>query len=199
LPCVQVMHVNMVAPQAFEAVMALLNDVEARQPALVRTLAHWEADLGRDQKLRGLALDRLTYDLFRTSSRIDIRGVNEIDAVIDAEIDHAARFGDAPAARLGEEADAAEGHRAQAMQRNAQARATQLPILHATLPMFVFGGPRSHRLRAGAKAIRPASPCITGRFRPHYGRGARRASPDANGGAARPRQCADHLRIDVRP
>jgi hypothetical protein len=93
-------------------------------------LAHAETRLGRDEHLGTPAFEYLAENLFRESGGVDIRGVEEVDAGVDAKVDLAACAREIRRARLGEVALPAEGHRSETQSGNLESRATELTIVH---------------------------------------------------------------------
>src|SRR5690606_25653795 len=114
--------------QAPEAVLALTDDVPATEAGVVGAVAGGEADFGGEQQAVAAAVgQRLADDGLGHRSRIDVRGVDEVDAVIEAEVDLALRLtqvGVAP------EAIAAEGGGTDGEFRNLQPRAAKPAITH---------------------------------------------------------------------
>ncbi len=108
---VQVDHVRLEPPQAR---LASLDQMMPRQAAIVRTLAHREAGLCRDQHAAlALAAKRLADDFLGRAVRIDVRRIDQIDARVDAHVDLPARFVEADLADLREFSLAAHCHGAQ--------------------------------------------------------------------------------------
>ena len=100
----------MVGPQTAEARLALGNQVVAGQPLVVRSVAHGEARLGRDEQPVAAAFHGLPEDVFGAALRVDVGRVHCVDPGIEAEIKLALGTGDIGRARLGEDGLAAEGH-----------------------------------------------------------------------------------------
>ena len=77
-------------------------------PRLVGVLAHRHAELGGQHDVVAAALERLADDLLRLAGRVDVGGVDEVDAGVQRAVDDADRVvvvGVAPGA---------EHHRAEA-------------------------------------------------------------------------------------
>ena len=68
--------------------------MKARRADVVGPVAEAEGRLGRDENLVAAALDRLAEDVLGHAVGIDVGGIEHRDAGVEADIDHAARFGD---------------------------------------------------------------------------------------------------------
>ena len=60
--------------------------------AVVRPFAHRQSGLGGDENVMALASECLTDDVLRLAQRIEVRGVDHVDATIQTEIDLSFRF-----------------------------------------------------------------------------------------------------------
>ncbi len=110
VPFVQLVEVNMVDAEALQAGVAGGDQMVARQPYLVRSLAHAEPSLGRDQRAVAATAQDFAQDLLRGAGRIDVGRIEQIDPGIEAHVDLPRRARDIGVAGLGEIATAAEGH-----------------------------------------------------------------------------------------
>ena len=136
VPLVDLIEVDDVGAQPLEARFAGADEVPARQALVVRARAHGEARLGGDQHAgRALAAHRLAENFFGEPGRIDVGGVDQIDAGVGDEVDQPARFGERDRADLGEAALAAERHRSQGQLRDLQSRIAQLSVFHRHSPL----------------------------------------------------------------
>lgn len=75
-------EVDVVGVQAAQAVLDGAFDPARRPPALVWVLPHREPELGRQDHAITTALERLAYDLFGLTVRVDVRGVDEVDPCV---------------------------------------------------------------------------------------------------------------------
>lgn len=111
-------------------------DVVARQALGVRPVADAHAHLGGDQHVAlAPAAERLADDLLGEALRVGIRGVEQVDAGIDAEIDEAGRLGELRRAGGREGAAAAEGHRAHGDGGDLDAGASEIAVFHGHSPL----------------------------------------------------------------
>ena len=98
------------------------DDVLAREPRVVRPVPHRKARLGRDEQPVAPALDRRAEDLLREPAGVDVGGVDEVDAGVQA----ASTMRRAPPASVDadllELAAATERHRAQGERRRCVGR-----------------------------------------------------------------------------
>jgi len=119
-------EVDDIGAQPLEACLAGADQMPAGKAAIVGTLPHRKARLGRDQHA-GLALaaHRLANQFLRPAAGIDVGGVDHVDACIGDEIDQPPHFVQADVADLREVAPAAESHRAHRQDRNFQPRTAQ--------------------------------------------------------------------------
>jgi hypothetical protein len=60
--------------------------VVAGEAGVVRAGSHREAHLGGDQPIVPSSLDGLTDDLLGTAAEVDVGGVDEVDAVVAAQV-----------------------------------------------------------------------------------------------------------------
>src|SRR5262249_4333136 len=121
-----------------QAGIDLVQDRLARQAGAVRiVLAHLGADLGRDHQLLALAeiLDRAAEDLLAGAERIDVRGVEEVDAELERLLDEGATV--VLVEHPGTPGLGAVGHAAEADPRDPESGATQVDVVHADLPRLV--------------------------------------------------------------
>src|SRR5690348_14498320 len=98
----------------------------ARQPSLVRLLAHRAGDLGREDPLVTVRADGLPDDLLRPAEIVLVGGVDEIHPGIEGLADDA--LGDR---RVGA---AAEHHRAETDLRHPKAARAEDAVFHLPLP-----------------------------------------------------------------
>ena len=111
---VHVVDVDVVGAEALQAGVALVKDVKARRADVVGAVAHGEEGLGGNEDLVALSLDGLAENLFGQAVGVAVGDVEEVDAGIEAEVDHAPRFVHAGIAPRGEELVAtAKGCRAE--------------------------------------------------------------------------------------
>src|ERR1700758_1251132 len=84
--------VDIVGAQALQAGLDGIDQMVAGRTLVVRAIAHGKCGLGRDQQILPLALNRLAEDLLRETFRIHIRGIEKVDACVEAETDEALRL-----------------------------------------------------------------------------------------------------------
>jgi hypothetical protein len=77
-------QVDPVGPQPLEALLDRIEDPAPRVAAPVGTLAHREVDLGGEHDVVTPSLERLSHDLLGLSRGIHVRGVDEVDPLIEA-------------------------------------------------------------------------------------------------------------------
>ena len=89
---VQLQQVDIVGAEPPQRVVHRLDQARARGADIVRPVAHRQRGLGRDQHRVAPALDRLAEHLFRRAVRIDVGGVEEVDAGFEADVDQPPRL-----------------------------------------------------------------------------------------------------------
>src|SRR5690606_12762727 len=128
VPFVHLVEIDDVGFQALKALLAFADDVPAAETGVVGAVSGREADLGGEQQAVAAAVgQRLADNGLGHRSRVDVRGVDEVDAVIEAEVDLALRFTEVGVAP---EAIAAEGGGADGEFRDLQPRAAEPAIAH---------------------------------------------------------------------
>ena len=80
---VDLVEVDPVGAEAAQAGFALLDDPAARVAELVRAVAHRAVHLGREHDLVAAAFERLADDLLGLAARVDVGGVDEVDAGVE--------------------------------------------------------------------------------------------------------------------
>src|SRR5215472_1993444 len=138
IEAVDLVEVDVVELQALQARLQPGDDVAARRTAHVRARARLAEHLGRDDDAlaRNLEiLQRLPGDLLRPAARVDIGGVDEVDAGVERAADDALRVVLLQPADLSPQAftAAAERHRAEAELGDEHAGATERVELHRDL------------------------------------------------------------------
>ena len=113
-------EVDVVGAQAAQAGLARLDQVLARESNVMRRGAHAHEGLGRQDEVVAPAHQRLAEDLLGGAERIDVGGVERRHARLAADVEDARRVGDAQVAHLAETIPSADGHRAEAEDRDAQ-------------------------------------------------------------------------------
>jgi hypothetical protein len=121
---VHLVAVDVVGLQAAQRVLDLGHDPTPRDPALVGVVAHRAPELGGQHDVVAAALERLADDLLRLAGRVDVGGVDEVDAGVQRGVD------DADGVVVVGVAPGAEHHRAQAELADRDARAPQESIVH---------------------------------------------------------------------
>ncbi len=130
VPLVHLVEVDVVGPEPPQARLARGDQVVAREPRVVRPVAHRHTRLGRDQRAIAPPLQGLADDLLGQPARVHVGGVDEVDTAVEAEVDLAGRARDVGRADGGEVVAAAEGHRAERERGDSQAGRTELAIFH---------------------------------------------------------------------
>ena len=90
IPLVRLVEVDVVDPETPQARLAGADEVVAREALVVRAVAHAEAGLRRDEQAVAAALDRRPDDLLGDAARVDVGGVDQVDAGVEAAVDDAA-------------------------------------------------------------------------------------------------------------
>jgi hypothetical protein len=118
-------QVEVVGAEPPQARLARLDDVVARGAQVVRPVTHRTVQLGGQQDLAAARPDRLAEDLLGQARGVDIRGIEEIDPALEADVHHPRCLVDSDRAHAGVAARAAERHRPQCQSRHPQAAASQ--------------------------------------------------------------------------
>src|SRR4051812_15655542 len=74
--------IHIIRPQASQAVVNRMHNVLAREPLLVRIVAHWIEDLGRNHQpvpRRAEILEYLPNHFFASANGVHIGGVEKVD------------------------------------------------------------------------------------------------------------------------
>ena len=121
----------MVRAEAAQARLAGADQVVAREAGVVGAVAHRHPRLGGHSTRSRRPGERLAEDLLRGAGGVDVGGVDQVDAGVEAHVDLAARAVDVRGADVGELAAAAEGHRAEGERGDAEAGAAELAVVHA--------------------------------------------------------------------
>ena len=121
------------------------DDVVPGEPCVVRTIAHGHPCLGRHEPVTPGGSERLAQDLLREAGRVDVGGVDHVDAGV---LGHRELLSSALHVDLSDglgPTRPAEPHGAQRDGGDAQAGPAQLAVLHAldrNRPPPAFGGVR---------------------------------------------------------
>src|SRR5215469_14747730 len=138
IEAVHVVDVDDVGVEAAEAGFAGLNEVITRGADVVGIFAHGERGFRRDEYTVALAGDGFAEDFLGDALRVNVGGVEQIDAGIEADIHEAGGLGDVAAAPGFEEfVGPAEGGRAERENGDLESRVSELSVFH--------GGWMSHR------------------------------------------------------
>src|SRR5207249_480044 len=128
---VELVEVHVVRAEAAQARLAGPDQVEARRADVVRSRAGAKGSLRRDDHLLAAAGDGLAQDLLREARRVDVGGVEHVEAGLETDVYEPGSLVDpATYPRLEELAASAERARAEAEDRNAEAGATEGPGFH---------------------------------------------------------------------
>ena len=145
-------HVDGVGLQAPEAVFAGADEVVARRALVVRAVTHRERGFGGDQRAIASAAQRRTEDRLGGAPRVDVRGVEEVDPVVEAQVDEAGGLGDVGAPPAAEElAHTAEGSGSKGKDGDFEAAAAEGAVLQTCLQLL-RRTPRCARLPTAARA-----------------------------------------------
>jgi hypothetical protein len=90
---VHLVEVDVVGVQALEAVLHRLDDVPPGAAPQVLALAHGVGELGGQDRLVPLALQRLAQEDLGLGGAVDIGRVKEVDPAVEGGVDHHARLG----------------------------------------------------------------------------------------------------------
>ena len=142
VPAMDLVEIDVVGAEPLQAGVDLGQDRLARQAGAVRPLAHAAVDLGRDHHLVAPreVEQRAADDLFAGAVRIDVGGVEEVDAEVERLLD------ERPARRLAERPRVvaalglAVAHAAQADARDVEAGAAELDVVHGCSARSAVGG-----------------------------------------------------------
>ena len=107
-----------------------VEQVLARQPLVVRTVAHRVKDFGRDDHLvaPGEVLQRAAEDFLAGAARIHVGGVEEVDAAFERPLDE--RTAGGLIERPGMPVGRSVRHRAEAEARHLEASRTESGVVH---------------------------------------------------------------------
>lgn len=130
---VGLIEVDVIRTEAAQAILAGFDDVAAGESGFVGARLEAVEDLGGQDDLLAAGAQRLAENLLGLADRIDIGGVEKIDAAVDADFDEAARLLDLHVAHRGKASFAAEGHRAETQDRNFKTAGAQESIFHGSL------------------------------------------------------------------
>ena len=130
VPLVHLVEVDVVDAQAAQAGLAGPDQVVARGAFIVGPLTHREARLGRQHHPVSAALERLTDDLLGPTVGVDVGSVDQVDAGVEAQVELATRLLDPVGADLGELAEPAQAHRAEADRGDAKPGSPQVAVFH---------------------------------------------------------------------
>ena len=124
---VDLVEVDPVGAQPAQAVLDLLDDPAARVAELVGIVAHLAVDLGgQDRVVTPAPGEGLAHDLLGLAARVDVGGVDEVDARVEGPVDDVDRL---VVVAL---APGAEHHRAEAEGADLHAGAAEVSVLHGS-------------------------------------------------------------------
>ena len=153
---VELVEVDVIGPQAAEALLDRVDQVEPRGADVVGARADAEGPLGGDEHPVAAALDRLAEDLLGQPARIDVGRVEHRQPGVEADVHQPRGLGDvAGAPGLEELAAAAERAGAEAQDGHAESRSAEDSILHGRVTPAV-------KLSV-EKSVRPCGPRGPGR------------------------------------
>ena len=155
---VNLVEVDAVGAEPFQARLARVDDVQPGKADLVGAGPHAAAHLGRDHHVAAAAGQRAAEDLLRIAGGVDVGRVEEVDAGIEGPPHERVRL------LLAQCADhlplGAERHRTQAELRDVDSCRGQSPVLHPTIlpgvgESFTRRPSSGHPVRGAAAAARP--------------------------------------------
>ena len=117
IPVVQLVEVDVIGAQPLETGLDGANQVVARGAGSVGVIAQRASALGGEDDVVALAAQRLAGNFFRQPERVEIGGVDQVDAGIEGDIEQLLGPLDVDASGLLETVGATEGHRAQRQRR----------------------------------------------------------------------------------
>jgi len=137
VPLMELVKVDPVRPKPLQAALAFGDETDARIAAVVGAAQDVEACLCGEHDAVALALDRLADDLLGLAARIDIGGVDKVDAGIEAHVDLAPGCWKIDRSERLRRVVSPEGHRAQGQRRDLQARSTEQAVFHCRPPLML--------------------------------------------------------------
>src|SRR6185312_13697286 len=128
---VKLIEIDVISPKALQAGLDFLHDVQTRGADLIRARAHPAKDLGGEDDILPFVSERLARQGFGFTGRINVRGIDEIDARVEGVSDKRINVVLLKSADGFEDtALAAKRHRAEADPRDEHTRVAELGILH---------------------------------------------------------------------
>ena len=130
VPAVDLVEIDVIGSEAAQRTVDRRHDVLARQPAVVRVVAHRVEQFRRDDDgvAVGEVADRAAENLLGDAARIHVGGVEEVDAALERALEErAAGFfaqDPRPPVRI------AVGHGSETDPRNLEAAPPEIHILH---------------------------------------------------------------------
>ena len=123
---VDLVEVDPVGVEPAQALLALADDPSARVAARVRVFAHRRVELGGEHDVVAPAAgQRLADDAFGLTRRVDVGGIDEVDAGVEGGVD------DRHAVVLVLVAPGPEHHRPEAQRADGHSGSSQRSVLHA--------------------------------------------------------------------
>jgi hypothetical protein len=134
VPAVDLVEVDVVHAQAAKAVVDLGHDRSAGQAAAVGALMHLAVDLGGDHHLvaPGEVGQRVAEDLLAGAGRVDVGGVEEVDALLERAPDEPAALLGRQRPRVSSPGGLPEAHAPEADARDVQAGASKFDVIHGS-------------------------------------------------------------------
>src|ERR1700674_3260813 len=145
VPAMDLVEVDVVGAEAAQRAVDGVEDVFARQPAVIRTLAHRKEDLGGDDHLVALGevAERPPQHLLAGAARVHVGGVEEVHAHLERPADErpALLFRQHPVAPLA----AAIAHATEAETGDLESGTTQVDVVHgpSVYPRLSSAAPRA--------------------------------------------------------
>ena len=114
IEAVGLVEVDVIRAETAQAGLAGFDEVAARESGFVSAGFETDESLGREDNVLSAVAQRLAEDFLGLAERINVGGVEEIHARLDADFDQAARLVHLHVAHRGKTSFAAQGHGAKA-------------------------------------------------------------------------------------
>jgi hypothetical protein len=145
---VDLVEIDEIGAEPAQAVVDFTEDRLARQSGAVRPRPHPAIDLGREHDVLAAdeILQRAADDFLRRAVRIDIGGVEEIDAELERLLDQRATFFLIERPRMWPAIRNAVGHATDAQPRHAETGLAEFHIIHVSSSAVVSSQTRRYAL-----------------------------------------------------
>ena len=126
-------QVDVIGLEPLQAGLDPPHDVHAGGPAPVEVVAHGKADLRGQDDLLPHALQRVAQERLALTLAVDVRGVDEVDALVQRQLHH---LGGGLLAEVAHVHLAAELHASQRHLAHDDACISEFPVFHACAPFY---------------------------------------------------------------